>query len=64
MGRIRRGGYLIEWWIGDHSPKHVHVYKDGRLVAKVEVPSLLVLTGKTDRRLSKLLSELVKEKKI
>lgn len=34
MGRIRRGGYLIDWWIGDHTPKHVHVYRDGVLVAK------------------------------
>jgi len=38
MGRIRRGGYLIDWWIGDHTPKHVHVYRDGVLVAKVEIP--------------------------
>ena len=21
-------------WIGDHSPRHVHVYRDGKLVAK------------------------------
>ncbi|MEQ1663780.1 MAG: DUF4160 domain-containing protein [Bdellovibrionales bacterium] len=64
MGRIRRGGYLIEWWIGDHSPKHVHVYKNGRLIAKVEVLSQLVLTGKVDRRLNKILTELVKDKEI
>jgi hypothetical protein len=25
MGRIRRGGYIITWWIGDHEPRHVHV---------------------------------------
>lgn len=64
MGRIRRGGYLIDWWIGDHEPKHVHVYRGGRLVAKVEVPSLLVLTGKVNRRLRKILLELVNEGKI
>lgn len=34
MGRKKRGGYLIEWWIGDHLPKHVHVYKDGKEVEK------------------------------
>jgi len=40
------------------------VYKNGRLVAKVEVPSLLILSGKVDRRLNKILTELVKDKEI
>jgi hypothetical protein len=26
MGEITRRGYRIEWFIGDHGPKHVHVY--------------------------------------
>jgi hypothetical protein len=64
MGRVRRGGYLIEWWIGDHHPKHVHVYKDGRLVAKIEVPGLLVLSGAMNRKLRKILEELIREKQI
>lgn len=64
MGRVRRGGYLIEWWIGDHYPKHVHVYLDGRAVAKVEVPGLLVLRGKMNRRLRKILSDMVKKGEI
>jgi hypothetical protein len=25
MGRIRRGGYIITWWIGDHDPRHVQI---------------------------------------
>jgi hypothetical protein len=62
MGRIRRGGYLIEWWIGDHYPKHVHIYKDGQEVAKVRVPELLVLSGRLNKRLRKILAGLVKEK--
>jgi len=28
MGRIRRGGYIFISWIGDHPPRHVHVYDD------------------------------------
>jgi len=32
MGRIRRSGYVVEWFIGDHDPRHVHVYDSkGRL---------------------------------
>ena len=34
MARIRRGGYIFITWIGDHSPRHVHVYRDGKLVVK------------------------------
>jgi hypothetical protein len=26
MGEITRRGYRIEWFIGDHGPRHVHVY--------------------------------------
>lgn len=64
MGRERRGGYLIEWWIGDHAPKHVHVYRGGRLVAKIEVPGMLVLTGKMSRRLRTILEALRAEGRI
>lgn len=64
MGRIRRGGYLIEWWMGDHNPKHVHVYKNGQLVAKIEVPSMLILDGKMGTKLRKIIAELIGEKKI
>jgi len=26
MGEISPYGYRIEWFIGDHAPRHVHVY--------------------------------------
>lgn len=26
MGRVRRNDYVLEWFIGDHAPRHVHVY--------------------------------------
>ena len=61
MGRLKRGGYLIEWWIGDHFPKHVHIYKDGREIAKVRVPEMLVLTGRINKRLRKILKGVVRK---
>ena len=64
MGRIRRGGYLIDWWIGDHRPKHVHVYRDGVQVAEVEIPGLLVLSGTMNRQLRQILEQLIEEKLI
>lgn len=32
--KIRRSGYIFLGWIGDHSPRHVHLYRDGKLVVK------------------------------
>ena len=64
MGRIRRGGYLIEWWIGDHWPKHVHIYEDGKEIAKVQMPEMIILTGRINKRLRKILKELLEEKEL
>ena len=32
MTKIRRGNFIFVAWVEDHSPKHVHVYRDGRFV--------------------------------
>jgi hypothetical protein len=64
LGREKRGGYIIEWWMGDHLPMHVHIYEDGREIAKVEIPGLLVLQGKMNARLKKILEALIDEGKI
>ena len=34
MSIIRRGGYIFIAWIGDHSPRHIHVYRDEKLILK------------------------------
>ncbi len=62
MGRIRRGGYIFDFWIGEHPPRHVHVLKDHRLVAKVELDeNFTVMEGKIDRRIRTILIALRKE---
>ena len=36
MGKVRRGGYIFEWWIGDHTPRHIHVSdSNGELLGRV-----------------------------
>jgi hypothetical protein len=35
VGKIRRDNYVFLTWIGDHSPRHVHVYRDGKLILKL-----------------------------
>ncbi len=62
MGRVRRGGYIFDFWVGDHLPRHVHVLKDRQLIAKVELDECLtVMEGHINRRIRKIIIELVKE---
>jgi hypothetical protein len=62
MGRVRRGGYIFEFWVGDHPPRHVHVLKDRKLIAKVELDeALTVMEGQVIRRIREILKELKKE---
>ena len=50
MGKIRRGGYIFITWMGDHFPRHAHVYRDGKLVIKWDLENRKTITGKFDRR--------------
>jgi hypothetical protein len=44
MGRVRRNGYIVEWFIGDHDPRHVHVYDSkGRFLGRLDLESLVGL---------------------
>ena len=61
MGRAKRGGYLFLWWKGDHSPRHVHVYRGGRLVVKWDLERGIAMVGKANRRLVRLLTQLEEE---
>ncbi len=61
MGRIRRGGYVFITWVGDHPPRHVHVYKDDVLVLKWNLEANVAITGRPTRLLIALIEELVEE---
>lgn len=58
MGRTRRGGYLFVTWKGDHSPRHVHVFRDGRLVVKWNLEAEVPMSGRPTRRIVELIEEL------
>lgn len=58
MGKVRRGGYLFITWIGDHSPYHVHVYRDGELVVKWNLEDERPMEGAVTRRVLKLIEQL------
>jgi hypothetical protein len=61
MGKLRRGNYVFLTWKGDHSPRHVHVYRDSKLVLKWDLENRLPMKGKATRRLVQMLEELEKE---
>ncbi len=61
MARIRRGGYIFLTWKGDHSPRHVHVYREGRLVVKWDLENKMPMLGAANRRILSLIDELESE---
>jgi hypothetical protein len=61
MGKVRRGGYIFVTWKGDHSPRHVHVYRDGILVVKWDLDHTQPMIGKATRRVRALIEELKRE---
>jgi len=64
MGKIRRGNYVFLSWKGDHSPRHVHVYRQSRLVVKWDLENQRPMEGKASRRLLQLIEELNDEGKL
>lgn len=61
MPKIRRGGFVFLGWVGDHSPRHVHVYRDGTLVVKWDLDNWQPMKGQASARIERLLKELVEE---
>lgn len=64
MGKVRRGGYVFVSWKGDHSPRHVHVYRDGVFVVKWDLDKNVPMRGKATRRVRELIEKLESEGEI
>ena len=64
LGKERRGGYVFVSWIGDHSPRHVHVYWNGRLVLKWDLDHGKVMKGRGTKRLMRLIADLEREQRL
>ena len=61
MPKQRRGGYVFLGWKGDHSPRHVHVYRDGTFVVKWDLDNWRPMKGETNARVLDLIRELEDE---
>jgi len=61
VGKIRRGNYVFITWKGDHGPKHVHVYRDSKLVTKWDLEAPAAMKGRPTARVLELIRQLEKE---
>lgn len=61
MVRIRRGNFVLVSWKGDHSPRHVHVFRDGRLVVKWNLDDDVAMEGRADARILWIIALLRRE---
>lgn len=61
MGKVRRGGFVFVTWKGDHSPRHVHVYRDGTLIVKWNLDDRVPMKGSATARILQLIAELEAE---
>ena len=61
MTKIRRGNFVFLAWIGDHSPRHVHVYLKGRLLVKWDLENGQAMKGKATKRVRQIINELIDE---
>ena len=61
MGKVRRGNFVFLTWKGDHAPRHVHVYKEGRLVVVWDLEAWQPMKGKASARLLRMIRELEDE---
>ena len=64
MTKVRRGGYIFFSWVGDHSPRHVHVYRDGQLLLKWDLDNNNPMAGNPSRKILELIRELEAEGKL
>ena len=61
MPKIRRGGYIFFTWQSDHTPRHVHVYRDGKLIVKWDLDNRRPMKGKATGRILDLIEKLEAE---
>ena len=64
MSKIRRGGHVLFCWKGDHGPRHVHVYRGGRLVLKWDLEHNKAMKGWPSGRVLAVIKELQSEGRI
>ena len=58
MAKLRRGGYVFLSWKGDHTPRHVHVFRDGKSVVKWDLENGQPMKGEASPKVRALIDDL------
>jgi hypothetical protein len=58
VSKVRRGGFVFVTWKGDHEPRHVHVYRDGRLIVRWNLDTWRPMKGAASARIRSILEQL------
>jgi hypothetical protein len=61
MEKIRRGNFIFVTWIGDHAPRHVHIFKRNKLLLKFDLDRRKAIEGRINRRIVRLIETLIEE---
>lgn len=61
LGRVKRAGYIIVWYLYDHAPVHIHIYRDGRMVCKWAINLKVAIEGQMSKKLLRVIDQLEKE---
>ena len=61
MTKIRRGGYVFLVYVSDHPPRHVHVFRDGKLVVKWNLEARRPMRGRATAKVLDLIGQLEDE---
>ena len=61
MGKVRRGGYVFMSWKSDHPPRHVHVYREGKLIVKWDLDNEKPMKGVGSAEVRRLIRALQSE---
>ena len=51
-------------WIGDHLPRHVHVYRDRDFIVKWDLEEGKAIEGRASSRIRELIQQLIEEGKL
>ena len=64
MGKLRRGGYIFLSWKSDHPPRHVYVYRDGKLIVKWDLDNQKPMKGSASATILRLIRQLEGERRL
>lgn len=64
MGKYKRGNYIFKTYKGDHLPRHVHILKDDKEIARWDLQINQVMEGKVSRKIKRYIKKLVQEGKL